>query len=139
MVTLGINRAAIAVWFVCIPLVPQFARWYDMYLQKNPVFLQFVVCVYLAMIPAGAILVLLDKLLTNIRKEKVFEHVNVKYLRVISYCCFAIAAIAAVMSLWRVLGLIIAAAFGFVGLLLRVLKNVFEQAVILREENDLTV
>ena len=101
--------------------------------------MQFTVCVYLAMIPAGIILWLLNYLLSNIKKEKVFEHINVKYLRIISYCCFAVAGISLVMSVWRILAFFVALAFAFVGLLMRVLKNVFEQAVYLKEENDLTV
>ena len=43
------------------------------------------------------------------------------------------------MTVWRLLAVIVVLAFAFMGLLLRVLKNVFEQAVLLREENDLTV
>jgi hypothetical protein len=43
------------------------------------------------------------------------------------------------MTYWRLLGGLLVLAFAFIGLLLRVLKNVFEQAVLLREENDLTV
>ena len=43
------------------------------------------------------------------------------------------------MLYWRMLAGVVFVSFAFVGLLLRVLKNVFEQAVLLREENDLTV
>ena len=78
-------------------------------------------------------------MLSNIRSGQIFEHDNVNCLRVISYSCFIIAVIAAVMIYWRILAFVVVVAFGFVGLLLRVLKNVFEQAVLLREENDLTV
>lgn len=139
IVTLIINRIAIAFWAVCIPFVPQIARWYDAYTQKESIFVPFVVCVYLAMIPAGIILFLLNKLLSNIRGERVFESDNVRVLRVISYCCFAISAVSVGMSFFRPLGVTIVLAAAFMGLLLRVLKNVFEQAVVLREENDLTV
>ncbi len=139
IVTLIIDRIAMAAWVVCIPFVPALARWYDVYSNKPSIFPQFVGCVYAAMIPAGVIVFLLNKLLTNIKKEKVFEHENVTVLRVISYCCFAISLISVVMTFWRLLGLVIVLAFAFMGLLLRVLKNVFEQAVVLREENDLTV
>lgn len=139
LVTLYISRVAITAWAVCIPLVPLLARWYDEYSNKESIFTQFVVCVYAAMIPAGVILFLLNSLLTNIKSERVFETDNVRILRIISYCCFAIAFVSAVMVLWRLLASVVALAFAFMGLLLRVLKNVFEQAVVLREENDLTV
>ncbi len=139
MLTLIIDRIGIAVWVICLFLVPQIARWYDMYSNKESVFVQFVVLVYLAMIPSAIILFLLNSLLVNIKRGEVFEYKNVTCLRIISYCCFLIAALAAVMIYWRVLAVVVVTAFGFVGLLLRVLKNVFEQAVIIREENDLTV
>ena len=139
IVTLIICRIAAAAWFICVPLVPFIARWYDVYSNKESIFPQFVSSVYAAMIPAGIIVYLLNRLLSNIRKGEVFEHENVKCLRIISYCCFAIAAVSAVMTVWRLLAVIVVLAFAFMGLLLRVLKNVFEQAVLLREENDLTV
>ncbi len=139
LLTLIIDRIGLAAWGVCLFLVPQLARWYDMYSNKESIFTQFIVIVYLAMVPAFIILLLLNFLLSNIRKEKVFEHQNVKILRVISYCCFVIAGLSLIMTIWRLLSLVIFLAFSFIGLLLRVLKNVFEEAVVLREENDLTV
>ena len=139
MITLVIDRICIAVWIACLFLVPQIARWYDMYSNKESIFIQLVILLYLAMIPAAIILVKINTLLSNIQIEKVFEHDNVKCLKIISYCCFVIAVLAAIMIYWRILAFVVVVAFGFVGLLLRVLKNVFEQAVVLREENDLTV
>lgn len=139
LLTLYISRAAIAVWFIALPFIPFLARWYDAYSAKQTIFVQFNVIVYMAMIPVFVILFLLNKLLTNINNEKVFEMQNVTILRVISYACFALSVISAVMIIWRLLALVVCIAFAFIGLLLRVLKNVFEQAVILREENDLTV
>lgn len=110
-----------------------------MYSNKESIFVQFNIIVYLAMIPAAVILIMLNRLLSNIRNEKVFERKNVSCLRIISYCCFVIAGLSLVMAYWRLLAGVVFIAFAFVGLLLRVLKNVFEQAVVLREENDLTV
>ena len=138
-VTLFIDRAAMAAWVICMFLIPLLGRLYDKYSGREPIFVWFVVCTYAAMAPGGAILFSLNLLLGNLRREKVFEHENVRYLRVISYCCFVIAAICAVISFVRPLGFALVASFLFIGLLLRVLKNVFEQAVYLREENDLTV
>ncbi len=139
LITLIIDRIGIAVWVMCVFFVPYIAKWYDMYSNKEPIFIQVITLLYLAMIPAAVILIMLNKLLSNIRNEKIFEHDNVNCLRVISYCCFIIALIAGVMMIWRILALVVVIAFSFVGLLLRVLKNVFEQAVLIREENDLTV
>ena len=139
LITLIIDRMGIAAWIVCMFTVPFIARWYDMYSNKESIFVQFNVIVYLAMIPAAVILFFLNTLLSNIKNEKIFQNQNVFCLRIISYCCFVIAGLSLVMAYWRILAGVIFIAFSFVGLLLRVLKNVFEQAVILREENDLTV
>lgn len=139
LLTLTIDRIGLAAWGICIFLIPQIARWYDMYSNKESIFTQFVVIVYLAMVPAFIILLLLNFLLTNIKNEKVFEQKNVTILRIISYCCFTIAGLSLIMTIWRLLSLVIFLSFAFIGLLLRVLKNVFEEAVVLREENDLTV
>ena len=49
MITLVINRVCMAVWIACVFLVPQIARWYDMYSNKNPIFTQLVILMYLAM------------------------------------------------------------------------------------------
>ncbi len=138
-VTLALDRIAMVGWLACVPLVPLMARWYDVYSNKEPIFRQFVICVYAAMIPAGIIVYLLNSLLSNIKDGVVFDSMNVKCLRIISYCCFAIAAVSLVMAVWRILAVILVLAFSFMGLLLRVLKNVFEQGVVIREENDLTV
>ena len=138
-ITLFIDRAGIAAGIISLFFIPLFASWYDEYSQMDSIFVQFIVIVYLAMVPALVILFLLNRLLTNIRSEHIFTKQNVTILRVISYCCFCIALLSLVMAIWRLLAAVIFAAFVFIGLLLRVLKNVFEQAVLLREENDLTV
>ena len=84
----------------------------------------------------------LIRLLTNIRRGDVFTLRNVAYLRRISWCCFAVAAIAlavAILYVDIVPFLLVAGAAAFVGLMLRVVKNVMQQAVEIREENELTI
>ncbi|MBP0977893.1 MAG: DUF2975 domain-containing protein [Oscillospiraceae bacterium] len=88
-----------------------------------------------------ALLVFLFMLLNNISKKKIFVPENVKNLRIISWCCFAVTALLAVWGILTFLEIIFLAAFitGFIGLILRVVKNVFEEAVCIKEENDFTV
>ena len=88
---------------------------------------------------AAVILYSLIKLLFNIRAQKIFIDENVKYLRVVSICCFVISAITLVAAFFYMPFGFVALAGGFVGLLLRVLKNVMQSAVELRQENDLTI
>ena len=92
--------------------------------------------------------VCIDKLLINIRNEKIFDNKNVKLLRIISWSCFY-AALVGVIS-YTVIAvidnprlfvsfIILAAGEAFMGLIVRVVKNVFEAAIKLKDENDLTI
>ncbi len=99
----------------------------------------FVICFYPSDVFAAIILYSLLKLLFNIKEGKIFITQNTKYLRTVSWCCFMIAIITFVGGFFYMPFIFIAAAGGFTGMLLRVLKNVMQSAVELREENDLTI
>ena len=94
---------------------------------------------YAAEIPALPAVISVWKLLSNITDERIFVQNNVKLLRILSYCCFAVTVIFIFFGIYTFVSLAIALAAAFMGLILRVLKNVFSKAVELREENDLTV
>lgn len=84
---------------------------------------------------AGALLVLLR----SISRGEVFTGRNTLCLRVISWACLLAAAAFAVLGLWRFIFFAIAFLGAFLGIVMRVLKNVFAAAVELKEENDYTV
>ena len=99
-------------------------------------------CFYPCLMLGYTALYTLIRLLLNIKNEDIFIFENVKYLRILSWCCFGVCAI----TLFGVIRaksmfalLVISAAAGFVGLILRVVKNVIEAAVEIRMENDLTI
>lgn len=95
---------------------------------------------YVCCVPAVAALLLLDRLLSNIMRGKVFTEGNVKALRIISWCCFAEAFILAAAALYFAPILFaVAVVTAFFGLILRVVKNVIEAAVALKAENDFTI
>jgi hypothetical protein len=95
---------------------------------------------YACCVPAVAALLLLDRLLSNITKGKVFTEENVKALRAISWCCFAEAFILAIAALYFAPILFaVAIVTAFFGLILRVVKNVIDAAVALKTENDFTI
>lgn len=81
----------------------------------------------------------LNRLLTNIKNEDVFIENNVAILRAISWCCFLVAAILLLGSFSSLVFLLLSVMAGFIGLILRVVKNVFEAAVHLKNENDYTI
>lgn len=88
---------------------------------------------------AAWILFSLIKLLLNIRNGNVFVPENVRYLKMVSWCCVIIGIITLVGGRYYMPFLFVACAGFFVGMLLRVLKNVMQKAVEIKEENDLTV
>lgn len=106
-------------------------------------------------LPIGlAALVCLDELLKNIKKDIVFDKRNVKLLSALSVCCFTAAAIALIsfvlfivlnwndswiIAVLYILFPIMAVGETFVGLIVRVIKNAFEKATELKDENDLTI
>ena len=102
---------------------------------KNPL----IFTVYAAGIVSLVLLFSLNKLLSYIRNENVFIFDNVKLLRAISWCCFVVAVILLFSGFYYILFLFGAVAAGFFGLILRVVKNVIEQAVIIKNENDFTI
>lgn len=81
----------------------------------------------------------LDRLLRNISRAEVFTPRNVRYLRALSWCCFAVAILFMIFCVYYLLGAVVGVLAAFVGLIVRVVKNVFNKAVELQQENDLTV
>lgn len=99
----------------------------------------FLISTYTACIPAACALGCLNKLLGNIEQDKVFVAENVSILRLLSWCCIFAAVICLISCLYYLPFLILSVAAAFVGLILRVVKNVFSQAVELKNDNDFTI
>ncbi|MBQ6465198.1 MAG: DUF2975 domain-containing protein [Oscillospiraceae bacterium] len=99
----------------------------------------FVATVYACSIFAWLLLWRLWMLLGNIRRGEVFTADNVSCLRAVSWCCAGAAAICLVSALYYPSFLMVAAAAGFMCLIVRVVKNVFQQAVAMKSELDLTI
>lgn len=97
------------------------------------------VCFYPCAVLSAIILFALLKMLNNIKKGMTFIKQNIICLSVVSWCCFIIATITFVGGFFYMPIAAVAAAGVFVGILLRVLKNVMQSAVELREESDLTI
>ena len=81
----------------------------------------------------------LIRLLFNIKKQEIFINKNVTYLRVISWCCFAVSLITLIAGVFYIPYCFIAIASAFIGLMLRVVKNVMQNAVEIKNENELTI
>lgn len=147
--SLHLSIILVRVLFVLIPIlmccVPVMVHWYDIVygdgvgLLSGSVYWPLSICLYLAAICGIVCLYALHRLLMNLKKEEVFVAVNCRYLRIISWCCILAAIPFGVFGIWRFLSFIVAVAAAFFGIILRVLKNVFDKAVELKEENDYTI
>ena len=87
-------------------------------------------------------LIVLMRLLWDIRRGEVFTLANVRRLRLISYCGFAImaaCAVGAIIAADRPVFILLGAIAGFLGLLMRVVKNVIDAARLLKEDSDFTI
>lgn len=127
---------------VCCVVAPFLVKRYDSLViasGQESVYLPLLITLYCAVPFAVAALICLDVLLRNIRKEQPFITQNVTMLRIISYCCFAEVLVFAYFTVLKPFAVVVLVACGFMGLILRVVKNVFEQAVRIREENDFTI
>jgi len=106
----------------------------------------FVILCYLALLPVVTADVLLIGLLGNVRRSEIFTASAVAKLRGISWCCFAecLILVGGSMGFRHIFlrpyaFLVIAFAAAFLGIVLRVVKNVIEEAVAIKCENDFTI
>ena len=99
----------------------------------------FLVTLYVGSVPAAALLSFLYALLHQISSSRVFISANVNYLRYISWCCFAGAIICLASGFYYIPWFVPGIAAAFIGLIIRVVKNVIAEAVALQDESDLTI
>lgn len=83
--------------------------------------------------------VMLFLLLCRVQQGLVFTDVSVAYIRVISWCAIFCGLLFVGLGRYFTIAFVVAAAGIFAGLCVRVIKNVIEEAVEIKAENDLTV
>lgn len=120
-------------------IIPPAVCWYDEISGREPVKYFFGAVLYISDFIAFFVIGALYRLLQNIRQKKVFISQNASYLRLISWGLVAIALVLVVFSFARSGALLFAFVMAFLGLILRVLKNVFEEAIALQDEQNFTI
>lgn len=125
---------------VCACAMPWIGDWYARNYDRNEqmrrtLIVAFYCCVPFALAALGA----LHRLLGNLKRGLLFVSQNVTLLRALSWCCFAVALIALAASFFYLPFLLVGIAAGFIGLILRVIKNVFRAAIEIKTENDMTI
>lgn len=130
---------------VCVIAAPRLVEVYETILESRnlpSMHTPLLITIYACVLPEGTALVCLDMLLRNIKKSRTFVSQNVKLLRILSFCCFGVAGVFVYFSVYypyRPFTFLIVFATAFLGIILRVVKNCFQQAIAIRKENDFTI
>ena len=114
-------------WFVRLRLM-----------NRDSIFLMMAT-IYLCSGFGWVLLVRLWQLLQNIRVQLVFDARNVRLLRQVSWCCVGAGAVCLVSCLYYLPFIAVAIAAGFMALIVRIVKNIFQQAIDMKSELDLTI
>lgn len=115
------------------------AKMYVDYIHQKEALYPILIAGYICLILAFFMFYELLKLLKNIRHEEVFIPQNIACLRTLSWLCMAVAIVTFTAVLGYVPFLLVAVVFAFIALILRVVKNVMAQAMLLKQENDFTI
>ncbi|MEG1782144.1 MAG: DUF2975 domain-containing protein [Oscillospiraceae bacterium] len=143
--SLKLSKICIYIFFVSGVLLCIFAPYLlNLLVEMRPDVLKgklplLYLSVYCLSLPAFLALYNLYRLLDNIDKQLVFTQGNVSILRSLSWLCILAGVISLVSSLYYLPFLIVGILAAFVGLILRVVKNVFCEAVQLKADNDFTI
>ena len=135
-------RIFFVIWIVLLLGGYTICSYYAILMEEYGVMvplISLVLTLYLCLLPAFVILYDLNSVLMRIRKEEVFIPSNVYSLRRISWSCIIVASITVLFSVMYVSLLFVAVAFAFLALLIRVIKNIFVQAMEIKKENDYTI
>lgn len=83
--------------------------------------------------------IMIFSLLIRVHRSEVFSEKSVALIRGISWCCILVGVIFLALGYYFKLSFIVAFVVMFLGLCIRVVKNVMEEATAIKSENDLTV
>lgn len=101
--------------------------------------LGILIALYLCSVFGWILLWSMWKLLQNLGRGKVFNEENVRLLTRVSWCCAAAAFICVLGFVVYTPFLIPVAAAGFMALIVRIVRNVFQKALEMKNELDLMI
>jgi len=131
---------AFAVLTVLAVLLPALLKtMMQMFGKPDYLYIPTLIIAYISAVPAFAADAALFLLLRCVKLGQVFTSRSVALIRLISWLCFIEAVIFFSLGFYYIIGFIAAFVFVFMGLIVRVVKNVIEEAVYIKEENDYTI
>lgn len=124
-----------------VATAPWLTAWFISFSQAGLAGSQslFLATIYIGALPAGLLLYYLRLLLGSIKAGQVFTLTNAERLRRISWCCFVGAGIALISAWYYIPWLIVFVAAAFMGLIVRVVKNLVAEAANMKDEIDHTI
>ena len=94
---------------------------------------------YLLLLAALVADILLFLLLCDIRQKEVFTTRTVQKLKLISLFVLLLGLLFALLTPWFKMAFVVGFLIVFMGLVIKVIKNVIEEAVKIKQENDFTI
>ena len=138
--TLWANRLLMAVVVALAFAMPSLLRWYNKIRilsenQNMALLIAFYLCVPVALFA----LYNLEKLLRNITDGAVFIRPNVQLIRRVCGCCLIVSCICLPAAVYYAPLIFFCLVMAFLCPVVNVVRYVFDAAVTIREENDLTI
>jgi len=142
--SVALSRLCIVVFALCLAALDggahRLAAWFVANRFAQPQLgAALMASIYSGSVLAWLCLYQLWRLLGSIRAGEVFIDANVRRMRIVSWCCAGAAAICLVSAAYYLPFAFIAVAAGFMALIVRIVKNAFQQAIAMKDELDLTV
>ena len=139
-ITLWVNRFIMALVLLLLPTLPFLLNWYSTHRALTTgEYYAIIIAFYCCAVITGFALWTMDTLLRNILAQQVFVEQNVRCIRHVQWCCGLISLVClpaafVYLPLWFMVIIM-----AFLCLVVSVVARVMEAAVIIREENDLTI
>lgn len=138
--TLWANRILMATVIALAVAMPAILRWYNrIRILKDDQNLALLIAFYLCVPIALFALYNLEKLLRNILAGDVFIRLNVRLIRRVCLCCGLVSGICLPASCYYAPLIFFCLVMAFLCPVVNVVRYVFDAAVTIREENDLTI
>lgn len=137
LVTVGILGGVLLLLAFTAPMLAK--NFITHFNRPITIFHPIVTTFYIILPFAAGVLICLWKLLRNILHGNVFIPLNVRLLRIISFLLFFATIIFAAAGYFYMPFYLLAVCAAFITLIVRVVKNCFAAAVVLKDENDMTI
>ena len=138
--TLWANRALMVIIAVLACSMPRLLRWYNQFRPlEKPTNLALLVAFYLCVPVTLFALYHLEKLLLHILAGEVFIRPNVRIIRRVCICCMLVSLICQPPAFLYPPLSFLCVILAFLCPVVNVVRYVFDAAVTIREENDLTI